>query len=267
MPIRPHGDSAALTEIAELAAAVCASRERQAETLDQGAAFIAAAVAWNPVVLTGLAREVAGIAYPVAVGALAGAAGIPEEAVTAGYVQAIAANFISAAVRLVPLGQSAGLRVLAGLEPAIMTVVDDKPRRRPGLDRRLLLSVRYCRNASRDPVHEAVPHMTRSPNGPLRVGVGGPVGTGKTALMDALCKRLRDRFEIAAITNDIYTKEDAEFLTPRGVADARPHPRHRDRRLPAYRDPGGCEHQPGGGGRAQPAFPRPRRDPDRERRR
>ncbi|MEE3329402.1 MAG: urease accessory protein UreG [Myxococcota bacterium] len=46
----------------------------------------------------------------------------------------------------------------------------------------------------------------------LRVGIGGPVGSGKTALMDALCKCLRDRFEIAAVTNDIYTKEDAEFL-------------------------------------------------------
>jgi urease accessory protein len=51
---------------------------------------------------------------------------------------------------------------------------------------------------------------------PLRVGVGGPVGSGKTALMEQLCKRLRARFEIAAITNDIYTKEDAEFLTRAG---------------------------------------------------
>jgi urease accessory protein len=59
--------------------------------------------------------------------------------------------------------------------------------------------------------------MTASPNGPLRVGVGGPVGSGKTALMDALCKRLRDRYDIAAITNDIYTKEDAEFLTRSGA--------------------------------------------------
>ncbi len=58
--------------------------------------------------------------------------------------------------------------------------------------------------------------MTISPNGPLRVGVGGPVGTGKTALMDALCKRLRGRYDIAAITNDIYTKEDAEFLVRAG---------------------------------------------------
>jgi len=51
---------------------------------------------------------------------------------------------------------------------------------------------------------------------PLRVGVGGPVGSGKTALMDALCKTFRTRYEIAAITNDIYTKEDAEFLTRAG---------------------------------------------------
>jgi urease accessory protein len=68
---------------------------------------------------------------------------------------------------------------------------------------------------------------------PLRVGIGGPVGTGKTALMDALCKRLRDRFEIAAITNDIYTREDAEFLTRSGA-------------LPVERilgvETGGCPH-------------------------
>ena len=55
-----------------------------------------------------------------------------------------------------------------------------------------------------------------SVHGPLRVGVGGPVGSGKTALMDALCKHLRDHYDIAAITNDIYTKEDAEFLTRAG---------------------------------------------------
>ncbi|MGD2020937.1 MAG: urease accessory protein UreG [Thiohalocapsa sp.] len=49
-------------------------------------------------------------------------------------------------------------------------------------------------------------------NNPLRVGVGGPVGSGKTALLDALCKRLRGDYEIAVVTNDIYTREDAEFL-------------------------------------------------------
>ena len=58
--------------------------------------------------------------------------------------------------------------------------------------------------------------MSASPNGPLRVGIGGPVGTGKTALMDALARRFAPRFDIAAITNDIYTKEDAEFLTRAG---------------------------------------------------
>ncbi len=54
-------------------------------------------------------------------------------------------------------------------------------------------------------------------HGPLRVGVGGPVGSGKTALMDALCKRLRERYQIAAITNDIYTKWDAEYLVRSGA--------------------------------------------------
>ena len=75
--------------------------------------------------------------------------------------------------------------------------------------------------------------MTRSPNGPLRVGIGGPVGSGKTALMDALCKKLRDRYDIAAITNDIYTKEDAEFLTRSGALAA-------DRILGV--ETGGCPH-------------------------
>jgi urease accessory protein len=54
-------------------------------------------------------------------------------------------------------------------------------------------------------------------SGPLRVGIGGPVGSGKTALMEALCKCFRDRYEICAITNDIYTKEDAEILTRAGA--------------------------------------------------
>jgi urease accessory protein len=54
-------------------------------------------------------------------------------------------------------------------------------------------------------------------NGPLRVGIGGPVGSGKTALMEALCKRLAGRYELCAITNDIYTKEDAEILTRVGA--------------------------------------------------
>jgi urease accessory protein len=69
--------------------------------------------------------------------------------------------------------------------------------------------------------------------GPLRVGIGGPVGSGKTALMDYLCKRLRDRWDVAAITNDIYTKEDAEFLTRSGAL-----PPERIRGV----ETGGCPH-------------------------
>src|SRR5438094_5128485 len=55
---------------------------------------------------------------------------------------------------------------------------------------------------------------------PLRIGIGGPVGSGKTALMDRLCKSMRGRFELVAITNDIYTREDAEFLVRSGALPA-----------------------------------------------
>ncbi len=55
------------------------------------------------------------------------------------------------------------------------------------------------------------------PKQPLRIGVGGPVGSGKTALMEQLCKRLREKLDVAAITNDIYTKEDARILVEAGA--------------------------------------------------
>jgi urease accessory protein len=75
--------------------------------------------------------------------------------------------------------------------------------------------------------------MTLSPNGPLRVGIGGPVGAGKTALMEHLCRRFRENYDICAITNDIYTKEDALILTRAGA-------------LPVERimgvETGGCPH-------------------------
>ncbi len=70
-------------------------------------------------------------------------------------------------------------------------------------------------------------------HGPLRVGIGGPVGSGKTALTDALCKSMRDDWSMAVITNDIYTREDADFLLRSGA-------------LPADRisgvETGGCPH-------------------------
>jgi urease accessory protein len=59
--------------------------------------------------------------------------------------------------------------------------------------------------------------MNPSAHGPLRVGIGGPVGSGKTALVDRLCKHMRDHHNIAVVTNDIYTKEDAQFLTRSGA--------------------------------------------------
>jgi len=59
--------------------------------------------------------------------------------------------------------------------------------------------------------------MNAPAHGPLRVGIGGPVGSGKTALVDRLCKHMRDEWQIAVVTNDIYTKEDAEFLTRSGA--------------------------------------------------
>ncbi|BEV18039.1 urease accessory protein UreG [Herbaspirillum sp. DW155] len=75
--------------------------------------------------------------------------------------------------------------------------------------------------------------MSNSTSNPLRVGIGGPVGSGKTALCEMLCKRMRDHYDMAVITNDIYTKEDMEILLR---ADA----------LPAERlmgvETGGCPH-------------------------
>src|SRR5436190_12044641 len=89
-------------------------------------------------------------------------------------------------------------------------------------------------DGARNPIFETVPLMSeKTKNEPLRVGIGGPVGSGKTALMDWLCKTMRGRWEIAAITNDIYTREDAEFLTRSGAL-----PPERIRGV----ETGGCPH-------------------------
>ncbi|HEY0422125.1 MAG TPA: urease accessory protein UreF [Rhodopila sp.] len=113
---RSAGNPGALTEVANLACATSPCRERQSESLDQGMAFLLAAAAW------GTPATPERMPYPVAVGAVAGVHRIPEDAAAAAYLQATVTNLISAAVRLVPLGQTAGLRVLAALEPAILGV-------------------------------------------------------------------------------------------------------------------------------------------------
>lgn len=127
---RAAGDGRALADLADLAAALAPCRERQLETLAQGDAFLSAAMAWGcerPVLAnTGC------VAYPVAVGAVAGLHGVSEDAACIGFLQAFAANLVSAAVRLVPLGQSAGLHTLCRLEPAILTTAANT--RLAGLD-------------------------------------------------------------------------------------------------------------------------------------
>jgi urease accessory protein len=113
---RAAGNPRALAQLNELATAVVASRERVVETLDQGTAFFRSARAWDCPVLPDT------VAYPVAVGALSGWHGIDEDLTAAAYLQAFVSNLISAAIRLVPLGQTTGLQVLAALEQEIVFV-------------------------------------------------------------------------------------------------------------------------------------------------
>jgi urease accessory protein len=111
---RAANDLGLLREIAALALATASGRERRDEALAQGRAFLLAAAGW------GVPELPADTPYAVAVGAMAGAHGIDEDTTTGAYLQTFASNLISAAVRLVPLGQTTGLRTLAALEPVIL---------------------------------------------------------------------------------------------------------------------------------------------------
>ena len=131
---------------------------------------------------------------------------IEPEAALQAYLWSWLENQVMAAVKAVPLGQTDGQKLLLHLAdrfafPGRKSTANE--RRRHG---QLRSRAGDAFVAARDPVQPAVPLMT------LRVGIGGPVGSGKTALTLALCKRLRDRFNIAVVTNDIYTEEDAQFL-------------------------------------------------------
>jgi urease accessory protein len=102
-------------DVAELGLALATTFERRLETSAQGSAFVLAAAAWP-----GTAWDDDPIPYPVAVGKLAAAHEIDEDSATLAFLHAAAANLISAAIRLIPLGQAAGLRCQAALEPAIL---------------------------------------------------------------------------------------------------------------------------------------------------
>lgn len=116
--LRAARDPATLGEIAELALATAPSQERRSEALNQGRAFMLAATPW------GIPDAPADIPYPVAVGAVAGCHCVVEDDLVPAYLQAFSTNLISAAVRLVPLGQTAGLRVLASLETVVTVTAD-----------------------------------------------------------------------------------------------------------------------------------------------
>jgi urease accessory protein len=115
-------DNAAVLSIAELAEALAPSRERHLETMAMGEAFLAAVrAAWPDDTLNRLFAATGGkLAYPVAVGAASAVHAISLEDALPVYLNALAANLVSVAVRLVPLGQSEGLRVIAGLEPVVL---------------------------------------------------------------------------------------------------------------------------------------------------
>jgi urease accessory protein len=117
-----HNDDTALATVAELAAAFVPSRERFLETTAQGRAFFETTqAAWRCAALEQLAAVWDGpLAYPVAVAAACAGHGIAVEPALAAFLQAIVANLVSAGVRLVPLGQTDGQRVIAGLEPLVM---------------------------------------------------------------------------------------------------------------------------------------------------
>ena len=111
-----------LLAVAELGQALAASRERQLETLAQGRAFLAAAEAAWPCEAGAKLEMAGGAPYPVTVAAVMAGQGVPLGAALPGFLHAFSANLVSVGVRLVPLGQSAGLRVLARLHPVIGAV-------------------------------------------------------------------------------------------------------------------------------------------------
>ena len=191
------------------------------ETISQGNAFrIAIRAAWNNAEfdrgLHGRSRAMSTpIPWPSA--SLQPLTSLDLGATLDAYLMALVSNLTSAAIRLSVIGQTDSQRIIMEALPAIRglaafaahATIDDVGWMR--------LPLGYRIDVPRDPTDKAVPHMTRAHNGPLRVGIGGPVGSGKTSLMEALCRQFHGRYDIVAITNDIYTKEDAAILTRSGA--------------------------------------------------
>ncbi|ACL56099.1 urease accessory protein UreF [Methylobacterium nodulans] len=119
-----RGDAEAAAALNDLALALAPSRELHLETSQQGRSFLdATCAAWPVPALSALAGRLAGpVAYPVAVGLAAGAHGIARPMLLTGYLAAFLQNLVSAALRLAPVGQSAGTRVVASLSPAVAAV-------------------------------------------------------------------------------------------------------------------------------------------------
>jgi urease accessory protein len=157
------------------------------------------------------------VAFPTGWALAAAVWEIPLADSLAAYLWSWCENQVMAALKAVPLGQTAGQRVLLALGGQIPAVVQQALalpeaawsnfRSRPGA------GFEPARNAIFETfsiMTESEPRMNRRPA--LRIGIGGPVGSGKTALTLALCLALREKYSLGVVTNDIYTAEDARFL-------------------------------------------------------
>ena len=170
-------DDAALTEVAELAAAFAPSKERLLETTAQGRAFIEATqAAWPCAALDRLPTKLAKAPSPIRWRSASPppATGSRSSPRFRHSCRAAAANLVSAGVRLVPLGQTDGQRVLAALEPVIAGCCPARTRNAARRHRRRRLPCRYRQHAARDAAHAAVSELSmgKSPHGPLRIEVG-----------------------------------------------------------------------------------------------
>ncbi len=161
---------------------------------------------------------------------------LPVQGAALGFLFSWLESQVAAATRLVPIGHIAAQRVLSQVLVTLPAAVSRGLSVPCEAARISCAGVGGGERAARDHLQSAISFLKRYEEGSvmtdhlqtgkrpekpaLRLGVGGPVGSGKTALVDTLCKRLRDRYQIAVVTNDIYTREDADFLLRSGALSA-----------------------------------------------